>query len=101
MDYGVRANCLLAATRDGANQAALGRIAFIFPKVLNVVCLSRTLDNVGNHLVIPTLLEFGSFWILLFRHSYNAKLLPVSVQYPRPTQAPVESLRAFPFLRCQ
>lgn len=103
VDYGVRTNSLLVATRDGAsvNQAALGRIAFIFPTVLNVVCLSHTIDNIGNHLVVPTLLKFGSFWIRLFCHSYNAKLCPVSVQCPRPLAVPVESLRAFSFLRCQ
>lgn len=77
VDYGVRASSLLAAMRDGAsvNQAALNKISFIFPKLLNVVCFSHTLDNVGNHLVIPTLLEFGSLWIRLFSQSYKAKLL--------------------------
>ena len=71
LDYKVKANSLLAAMRDGAsvNQAALDRIAFIFPKMLNVVCFSHTLDDVGNHLVILTHLEFGSVWIRLFRHS--------------------------------
>ena len=63
--------------RDGAsvNQAALDRIAFIFPKMLNVVCFSHTLNNVGNHLVIPSLVEYGSLWIRMFRHSCKAKLL--------------------------
>ena len=77
VDYEVRANPLLSAMRDGAsvNQAAVDRIAFIFPKMLNVVCFSRTLDNVGNHLVIPTLIEFGSLWVRMFRHSCKAKLL--------------------------
>ena len=77
VDYGVRANSLLAAMRDGAsvNQAALDRIAFIFPKMLNVVCFSHTLNNVGNHLVIPLLVEYGSLWIRMFRHSCKAKLL--------------------------
>ena len=42
---------------------------------MNVVCFSHTLDNVGNHLVIPTLVEFGSLWIRMFRHSCKAKLL--------------------------
>ena len=71
VDYGVRANSLLAAMRDGAsvNQAALDRIAFIFPKMPNVVCFSHTLNNVGNHLVIPSLVEFGSLWIRMFRHN--------------------------------
>ena len=86
VDYGVNTNSLLAAMRDGAsvNQAALDRIAFIFPKMLNVVCFSYTLDNVANHLVIPTLLEFGSVWIRLFRHSYKAKLLLKDLTGQRP-----------------
>ena len=77
VDYEVRANSFLAAMRDSASvkQAALDRITFIFPKILNVVCFSHTLDNVGNHLVIPTLVEFGSLWIRMFRHSCKAKLL--------------------------
>ena len=77
VDYGVKANSLLAAMGDGVsvNQAALDRIAIIFPKMLNVVYFSNTFDNDGNHLVIPTLLEFGSVWIRMFRHSYKAKLL--------------------------
>ena len=77
VDYGVRANSLLAAMRDGAsvNQAALDRIAFIFPKMLNIVCFSHTHENVRNHLVILTLVEFGSLWIRMVHHSYKAKLL--------------------------
>ena len=76
VEYGIRANSLLAAMRDGAsvNEAALNRIAFIFPNVLIVVCFSHTLDNVGNHLAIPTLLQFGNLWIRLFSHSDQAKL---------------------------
>ena len=52
---------------------------------MNVVCFSHTLDNVGNHLVIPTLVEFGSLWIRMFRHSCKAKLLwkGVTGQTPR------------------
>ena len=44
VDYGVKANSLLAAMRDAAsvNQAALDRIAFIFPKMLNVNCVFLT-----------------------------------------------------------
>lgn len=61
--------------RDGAsvNQAALNRIQFFFPKMLSIVCFSHTLDNVGSHLVTPTLQEFGNLWVRLF-HSYRAKL---------------------------
>ena len=86
VDYGVKTNLLLAAMRDGASvkQAALDRIAFIFPKMLNVVCFSHTLDNVGSHLVIPTFLQFASIWIRLLRHSYKAKLVWKDLTGQRP-----------------
>ena len=50
VEYGVRGNSLLAAMQDGAsvNQAALNIVSFIFPNMVNVVCFSHTLDNVGT-----------------------------------------------------
>ena len=77
IEYGARGDSLIAAMRDGAsvNQAALNRIQFIFPKTFNVVCLSHTLDNVGNHFVIPNLTEFGNLWIRLFSQSHKAGLM--------------------------
>ena len=55
-------NSLLATMKDGAsvNKAALNHIEFVFPKMLSVVCFSRTLDNVGNHFKVLDLLSFGS-----------------------------------------
>ena len=50
-------------------------VSFIFPNMVKVVCFSHTLDNVGNHFEIPTLKEFGSLWIRMFRNSCKAKLL--------------------------
>ena len=50
-----------------------------------MLCFSHVLDNVGNHLVIPTLLEFGSIWIHQFHHSYKAKLLWKDLTGKRPT----------------
>lgn len=87
VDYGIRGYSLLAAMKDGAsvNQAALDRIKFIFPKMFSVVCFSHMLDNVGNQLQIPTLLVFGSFWIRMFSHSHNAKLLWQVQTDQRPT----------------
>lgn len=71
VEFGIKVNCLLAAMRG---QAALDQIAFIFPKMLNIVCFSHTLNNVVKHLEIPTLLEFGNLWVRLFSHSHKAKL---------------------------
>ena len=77
VEYGVRGNSLLAAMRDGASvsQAALNIVSFIFPNMVNVVCFSHTLDNVGNHSEIPNLKEFSSLWIRMFHNSCKAKLL--------------------------
>ena len=77
VEYSVRADSLMAATRDGAsvNQAALNRIQFIFPKTFNVVCFTHTLDNVANHFGILDLSEFGNLWICLFGHSLKARLI--------------------------
>ena len=77
IEYGVRGDPLVTAMRDGpsVNQAALNPIQFIISKTFNVVCLSHTLDNVGNHFVIPNLTEFGNLWILLFSQSHKAGLM--------------------------
>ena len=40
-----------------------------------MVCFSHTLDNIGNHFVIPNLSEFGNLWIRLFGHSHKARLM--------------------------
>jgi len=76
VEFGIRGKSLLAAMRDGAsvNEAELNWMAVIFPEMLNIVCFSHTLDNVGNHLDISTVLEFGNLWIRLFSHSHKAKL---------------------------
>lgn len=42
--------------------------------MLNVVCFSHTLDNVGSLLDIFAILEFGNLWLQLFSHSLKAKL---------------------------
>ena len=75
IEFGIRPNSLLAAMRDGAsvNQAALNRIQFFVPKMLNIVCFFHTLVKGGSHLVTLTLQGFGNRWVRLF-HSYRAKL---------------------------
>lgn len=77
LEHDVREYSLIAPIRDGAsvNQAALNRIQFTFPKTFNVVCFSQTLDNVGNHFVIPNLTEFGNLWVRLFSQSHKVGLM--------------------------
>ena len=51
VEYGMQPNHLLAAMRDGApvNEAGLRQVMFFFPNILNVICFSHTIDNVGKH----------------------------------------------------
>lgn len=86
----MRGESLIAAIRDGVsvNQAALNRIRFIFPKTFNVVCFSHTLDNVGNHFVIPKLTEFGNPWIRLFSQSHKAGLMWKELTGSKPKVTP-------------
>ena len=75
-DFTIRGNRLLACTRDGAsvNGAAMAQLKFAFPRMFQVVCVSHTLDLVGDHFDTPTLDDFSQWWVSLFAHSYKAKL---------------------------
>lgn len=70
-------NMLLAIMRDGAavNGAAIRQLSFFYPNILDVVCFSHTIDNVGSHFEFRVLELFFRHWVSLFAHSYNAKLL--------------------------
>ena len=50
---------------------------------MHLYFLKGNVDNVGN-LIIPTVLEFGSVWIRLFRGSCKAKLLWKDLTGQRP-----------------
>ena len=51
VEYGTQPNHLLVAMRDGAsvNEAGLCQVMFFFPNILNVICFSHTINNVGKH----------------------------------------------------
>ena len=70
-------NMVLAAMRDGAavNGAAIRQLLFFYPNILDVVCFSHTIDNVGCRFEFRVLNFFFRHWVSLFAHSYNAKLL--------------------------
>ena len=48
---------------------------FFYPKLFDVVCFSHTIDNVGNHFEFKILDLFARYWISMFSHSYNARLV--------------------------
>ena len=77
VDYKFGSNMLIGGMRDGAavNGAALRQLKFFFPNLMDSVCFSHTIDNVGGHFEFRILDSFTQHWIGLFAHSYNARLL--------------------------
>ena len=77
VDYKFGSNMLIGGMRDGAavNGAALRQLKFFFPNLMDIVCFSHTIDNVGGHFEFRILDSFTQHWIGLFAHSYNARLL--------------------------
>ena len=67
-EYGMQPNHLLAAMRDGAsvNEAGLRQVMFFFPNILNVICVSHTIDNVGKHFEFSVLDTFSRCWNTMF-----------------------------------
>lgn len=75
-DLQLRGHQILATMRDGAavNGAAMRIMQPFMPATIDVVCLSHTLDNGGNHFYTPVLDEFAQRWIRVFSCSCKAKL---------------------------
>ncbi len=74
---GVESHRLLAVMRDRAsvNTAAMRVVAVMYPKLLDIGCLSHTLDLVGGRFKAPTLSLFTTLWVSLFAHSAKVKAL--------------------------
>lgn len=70
-------NNLVAVMRDGAsvNAAAMRTLKIIYPKALDVRCISHTLDLIGDKFKVPTLSLFFTIWISYFSHSAKLKAL--------------------------
>lgn len=77
VDHKFGANAIIGGMRDGAsvNGAALRQLKFFYPNLFDIVCFSHTIDNVGTHFEFGVLDSFTQYWISLFSHSYNARLL--------------------------
>ena len=77
VSLGIESHNLLVAMRDGAsvNTAAMRIVAVMYPKLLDLRCVSHTLDIVGDKFKAPTLNQFMIFWVSLFAHSAKAKAL--------------------------
>ena len=77
VEYKFGPSVVIGAMRDGAsvNGPALCQLSFFYSELLDIVCFSHTIDNVGNHFEFQVLDLFFRYWIAMFSHSYNAHLL--------------------------
>ena len=74
----IPASTIIYVIRDGAsvNGAAMRTMKEVmFPRPMNIICVSYTLDNVGRPMETPLLNNFLQRWIALFAHSLVPKLL--------------------------
>lgn len=77
VEYHTTPTSLLACMRDRAatNNVALRTLKVVYSNIVNVGCISHTIDHVGGKFETPVLDEFISAWISLFAHSYKTKAL--------------------------
>ena len=77
VNHNLGPNMVLAGMRDGAavNGPAIKQLLFFYPNIMDVICFSHTINNVGCHFVLRVLDTFFRHWVNLFVHSYNAKLI--------------------------
>ena len=75
--FGIGSNSITAVMRDRAsiNNVALKTLKIVYPALLDVGCMSHTLNLVGEHFKLPNLLDFLNSWLLLFSHSTKTKFL--------------------------
>ena len=55
--------------RSTVNNVAVRTLKIVYPQLIDIGCLSHTIDHVGEHFVTPHLTEFISGWINLFSHT--------------------------------
>ena len=77
IQYHITPTALLACMRDRAatNNVALRTLKVVYPSIVDIGCLSHTIDHVGEKFETPVLDEFISAWISLFAHSYKNKAI--------------------------
>lgn len=74
VNHSFGANVVFAGMRDGAavNGAAIKQLLFFYPNIVDVICFSHSINNVGCHFVFRVLDTFFCHWVKLFARSYNA-----------------------------
>ena len=74
---GIETSMLLGVMHDRAsvNVAAMRIVRVVYPHVVDIGCISHTLDLVGDKFKASTLHLFFTLWISLFSHSPKVKAL--------------------------
>ena len=72
---GIESSNLIAMMHDRAsvNGAAIRIVRVVYPSIIDIGCVSHTLDLVGDKFKAPTLNIFFTLWISLFSHSPKGK----------------------------
>lgn len=65
VSFTIQPHLLLAAMRDGAsvNHVAMCTVSIVYPHVLDIGCVSHTLDLISGRFKMPVLSSFVSLWI--------------------------------------
>ena len=69
---------VISAVRDGAsvNEAAIRMLkAILYPNTTSIICVARSLDNIGRHFNTDLLDSFFHLWVSLFSHSPVSRML--------------------------
>ena len=71
VSLGVESGRLIAVMQGGVsvNSAALRTIAVVYLALLDMCCISHTLDLIEDKLRVPTVSLFFTLWVSLFAHS--------------------------------
>ena len=69
--FGMGLNSITAVMRDWAsiNKVALKTLKIAYPALLDVGCMSHTLNLVGENFKLPNQFDFLNSWLLLFSHN--------------------------------
>ena len=72
---GIESDKLIAVMHDRANvnRAAMRIVQVVYPTIIDIGCISHTIDIVGDKFQVPKLHLFFTLWISLFSHSPKLK----------------------------
>ena len=66
---------LIGAMHEGSavNTVAMNTVSIVYPNILDVGCMSHTIDHVGDKFLTPLLDEFVTAWVQMFSHTGSLK----------------------------